>query len=162
MSPRREYTAVLSLLLGAGVLGLVASGAVWRQDAARPPFAVLPEAVTGVQAAPEVRAAALVALAGSLAVLATGRRGRLVVGVLVAGAGAAGAVGAAGSLAAATTWWPAVALGSSTLLVLAGSALAVRGGQWPTPGARYDRGAPRVEGPRSTWEALDRGEDPTV
>jgi hypothetical protein len=163
MTPRREYVGVLVLLVGAGVTALVASGATWQELPSSSPLPVVPEAVSGARAAPEVRAAALVALAASLAVLATGRRGRLVVGVLVAGTGIAATVGAAGAFATATTAWPAVAaLGSALLLVLAGSLVAVRGGRWPTMGSRYQPSERRAETTRSTWDALDRGEDPTV
>jgi hypothetical protein len=162
MTPRREYVAVLTLLVGAGVLALVASGATWQELPSRSPLPVAPEAVSGGRAAPEVRAAALVALAASLAVLAAGRRGRQVVGVLVAAAGIAATVGAAGAFATATTAWPAIALGSALLLVLAGSSVAVRGGRWPTMGSRYQPSLHRAETTRSAWDALDRGEDPTV
>jgi Tryptophan-associated transmembrane protein (Trp_oprn_chp) len=162
MTSRREYVAVLVLLVGAGVLALVASGATWQELPPRSPLPVAPEAVSGARAAPEVGAAALVALAASLAVLATGRRGRLLIGLLVATGGIAATVGAAGGLATATTAWPAVATGSALLLVLAGSLVAVRGGRWPTMGTRYQPSARRAEGTRSTWDALDRGEDPTV
>lgn len=162
MTPRREYVAVVALLVGAGVLALVASGATWQEIPSSSPLPVAPEAVSGGRSAPEVRAAALVALAATQAVLATGRRGRLVVGVLVAATGTAAAIGAAGAIATATTAWPAVALGSALLLVLVGSSVAVRGGRWPTMGSRYQPSVRRAETTRSTWDALDRGEDPTV
>lgn len=162
MTPRREYVAGLALLVGAGLLALVASGATWQEIPTRSPLPVPPEAVSGARVAPQVRAAALVALAASLAVLATGRRGRLVVGALVAATGVAAAVGAAGAVETATTPWPQVALGSALLLVVAGSSVAVRGGRWPTMGSRYQPPERRAESTRSTWDALDRGEDPTV
>ncbi len=60
--------------------------------------------------------------------------------------------------------------GSSSVLLVAAGALvtatsafaAARSRRWPPP-RRGERMTPRREpGPRDTWDALDRGEDPTV
>lgn len=78
---------------------------------------------------------------------------------------------AADAEVASTPWWLAVALGG-LLLVAVGALAVVRGGRWPVLGRRYepqdpDGGAasapasPAAAGPAATWDALDRGVDPT-
>ena len=42
MTPRREYVAVVALLVGAGVLALVASGATWQEIPSSSPLPVAP------------------------------------------------------------------------------------------------------------------------
>jgi hypothetical protein len=56
-----------------------------------------------------------------------------------------------------TLWW-LVALGAGALAAAGGGLVAVRGGDFATFSSRYDRAGAR---PRSTWEALDHGIDPT-
>ena len=162
MTPRREYAVVVAVLAAGGAAGLLASGAVWQEVPGDLPLPVLPEVVTGTEAAPAVRAVSLVALAGTLAVLATRRRGRRAVGVLLALAGLVAAAAAVSWVGGDSTRWPAVALGAALTVTAAGVLVAVRGGRWPVLGARYERGSRPVETSRSTWDALDRGEDPTV
>lgn len=79
------------------------------------------------------------------------------------------ATGPVDSVSTSPAW--AVAVVVAGLLVAAGGLLvAVRGPSWPGMGTRYERiGAttPRrpaarpAEGNRATWDALDRGDDPT-
>ncbi|WP_157987553.1 TIGR02234 family membrane protein [Jiangella endophytica] len=65
--------------------------------------------------------------------------------------------------------WPVAVVVAGLLVLLAGLLVAVRGPSWPSMGARYERSggrAPRrapkpAEGNRATWDALDRGDDPT-
>ncbi|WP_435871996.1 Trp biosynthesis-associated membrane protein [Micromonospora echinospora] len=67
--------------------------------------------------------------------------------------------------------WPALVLAGGLALAAGGAFTALRGDDWPAMGARYERraapaaepGRPAVErGTRDAWDALDRGEDPTV
>ena len=46
---------------------------------------------------------------------------------------------------------------------LGAAAVILRARHWPQPRSRYDTPAgTRTAAPRDTWEALDRGEDPTA
>lgn len=194
MSPtaRRELAvAVLLCLLGAAAVLIATSGAWATVDVAgtslAPPRTV---AVTGTQVAPGVRALGLVGLAGVVALAATRRTGRTVVGLLLlaAGAGVVAAVLAADAGPAlaravavgggqaddvlAGTARPPLAIVGGVLLGLAGLLVTARGRRWSALSARYDAPAARAQQPvdeaaagarqeRALWEALDRGEDPT-
>lgn len=81
----------------------------------------------------------------------------------------------AGMLASSGRDGPWVAIVAGTLAVLGGLLSTVRSTRWPAMGARYDApAARRPQGPapagaggpeasdRETWDALDRGEDPTT
>ncbi|MBB5789691.1 Trp biosynthesis-associated membrane protein [Jiangella mangrovi] len=65
--------------------------------------------------------------------------------------------------------WAVAVVAAGLLVAAAGTLVAVRGPGWPGMGARYERpaggeGAPArrpAEGNRATWDALDRGDDPT-
>jgi hypothetical protein len=147
---RRELAyAVIACLLGAG-LGYLA----WTR--------------AGGDLGPWLRPLALVGLAGAGALLATRGPLRTVVGGLVTacGLGIVAAAPYAWSRNAAPGWPAVAALGG--LALAAGGALAlVRGRRWPAMGARYERrrrepdAGGRGSGTLQTWEALDRGEDPT-
>lgn len=84
-----------------------------------------------------------VALAGVVAIAATRRVTRALVGVALAAAGVA-------------------ALGANVLggavLAATGALVAVRGPRWPALGSRYDAPAKRED----PWAVLDRGDDPTL
>jgi uncharacterized membrane protein (TIGR02234 family) len=69
--------------------------------------------------------------------------------------------------------WPVLAVGAGAVGLAAGLLVVLRGRRWPGMGRRYERpdaAAPRpAERPRTeeeraqaAWQALDRGEDPTV
>ncbi|MGH1562716.1 Trp biosynthesis-associated membrane protein [Mumia sp. DW29H23] len=148
--------------------------------------------VSGNDALPVVGGLALVALAGSVAVLASAGRVRTGVGLVVALAslGAAVAVVTGGdavhdalvsSLAdspamagdaalqerladeATTTAWRWACLAALVVSALAGAAVVRWGRHWPSMGRRYDSvGQQRAEADDDPWKALDRGEDPTV
>ncbi|MGK5672217.1 Trp biosynthesis-associated membrane protein [Micromonospora sp. URMC 106] len=180
---RRELTyAVLLCVAGAG-LALWASTRTWAVElTARPtPLPPLRDTRTGTDLLPWLPALALVGLAGGGAVLATRGRARRLLGGLLAALGAAVAAGGGYGLVAAfdgelSRQWPALCLVGGVLAVAGGLLTALRGRRWPAMGARYERpargaGAPvardadgRVTGRRTTeaWDALDRGEDPTV
>ncbi len=66
------------------------------------------------------------------------------------------------------TAWPYAVLVAGLLVAVAGLLAVVRGASWEALGARYEppaaagtAPAPAPEGDKHTWEALDRGEDPT-
>ncbi|GAC1322235.1 MAG: TIGR02234 family membrane protein [Mycobacteriales bacterium] len=187
---RRELAGAVGLCLLGSALVLLAAGRPWTrftldQGGLLPPLRLAP---SGRALDPTAGALGLVGLAGVLALAATRRRGRLVVGVLVAlcGAGAAAAslrvalelpaaVGRADVLQRATgttsllpgrlavTAWPWVSAAGGALLVLAGVLVIMRGPGWAGLSARYELSASRSGAPvgPSLWDSFDRGEDPT-
>ncbi|SCL15899.1 trp region conserved hypothetical membrane protein [Micromonospora nigra] len=186
---RRELTyAVLLCLAGAG-LALWAATRTWAVElSARPaPLPPVRDTSTGAALVPWLPALAVVALAGGGAVLATRGRLRQVLGGLLALLGLAVAAGGVQGLVAGfdgevSRQWPALCLVGGLLTAGGGLLTGWRGGRWPAMGARYERparpgqvttrpggpAAPQPAGPiegRGTtqaWDALDRGEDPTV
>ncbi|WP_200209777.1 Trp biosynthesis-associated membrane protein [Micromonospora coerulea] len=176
---RRELTyAVLFCLAGAG-LAYWAATRTWSVEltdrGALPPSR---RARSGADLVPWVSALALVALAGGGAVLATRGRARRLLGGLLTLLGLAVAAGGGYGLAAAfggevSRQWPALCLVGGLLTAAGGLVTALRGGDWPAMGARYERPVPTAQptatdgpavgrGTRDAWDALDRGEDPTV
>ena len=89
---------------------------------------------------------------------------------------ASGAAAPTGVAAETSTFWPLVALAAGCVSALAGLLVTVRGRRWPGLGTRYEApgAAPAaaaatpaaatdpVRADRQLWEALDRGDDPTV
>ncbi|MDA8436968.1 MAG: Trp biosynthesis-associated membrane protein [Actinomycetales bacterium] len=176
---RRGYAVALVLLVAGGALLLLAYGRVWVSvtvsDAGLPALHV---DLTGHDLQPEGTAAALVALAGVAALVATRRVGRLVsgavllvVGLLVAartvqfGLTRSARPGYGDTIASivaertgvdlpqvaatASPWWLAGLLGA--LLVAAGGAVTLlRGPAWPEMGRRYERAdAPAADDTRA-------------
>ncbi|MEV6369128.1 Trp biosynthesis-associated membrane protein [Micromonospora musae] len=180
---RRELTyAVLLSLAGAG-LALWAATRTWSVELTVRPSPLPPERVasTGTALLPWLPALAVVGLAGGGAVLATRGRVRQLLGGLLALLGLAVAIGGgygliAGFEGVVSRQWPVLCLVGGLLAGAGGLLTALRGRDWPAMGARYERpsraaavppdGAPAgpVTGRRTTeaWDALDRGEDPTV
>ncbi|MEV1330194.1 Trp biosynthesis-associated membrane protein [Micromonospora costi] len=179
---RRELTyAVLLCLAGAG-LALWAATRTWSVELSVRPAPLPPEraAHTGAGLLPWLPALAVVGLAGGGAVLATRGRLRQGLGALLALLGLVVAAGGGYGLVAAfegtvSRQWPALSLVGGLLAAGGGALTALRGRTWPAMGARYERpvrntappAAPPagpVTGRRTTeaWDALDRGEDPTV
>ncbi|SBT44566.1 Trp biosynthesis-associated membrane protein [Micromonospora auratinigra] len=174
---RRELTyAVLLCLAGAG-LAFWAVTRTWSVElTARGSLPPSRHARTGADLLPWVSALAVVGLAGAGAVLATRGRVRRLVGVLLTGLGLAVAAGGGYGLTegGVSRQWPALVLAGGLLAATGGVLTALRGAGWPAMGARYERAhrpagppgdadRPAVErGTRDAWEALDRGEDPTV
>jgi uncharacterized membrane protein (TIGR02234 family) len=178
-------TAVLLCLLGA-FLVLVAAGRAWVSvDVPASPLAeARTDAHTGTDLVPGLSALGLVGLAGVVALAATRRTGRVLVGaVLVAtGGGVVASVLSVVSTAFAeelpdqptdavatfTAWSAPTALGG-VLLVAAGVLTVARGRGWAALGQRYEApattgspAAPQQLTEKGLWEALDRGEDPTA
>jgi uncharacterized membrane protein (TIGR02234 family) len=167
---RREIVVATVLTVVGAVLVLVAAGRTWATATVSVLGVAAPPAhLSGRSLEPLAAALGLVALAGAVAILATRGVGRLVVGVVVALAGA-GALASALSVSASavrtsgalhdkvptatlraaivtvdlTGWRHVCALGG-LCLVAAGLLVAVRGRQWGTMGRKYD--APVTSGP---------------
>ncbi len=188
---RERGLAVLGCLVGAGLV-LSCGAATWasaRVGAPRSPgdgtavAAPLAAHWSGGTLAPGCTALALVGLAAAVAIVATRRVGRTVVGVLAIAAGIgiiylAGRVGA-DPLAAAWdtdtvaqfslggradisevhgTAAPWLAVFGGVLLTAAGMFAAVRGRRWPAMSGRYQA---RDARPVDAWDAIERGHDPT-
>ena len=181
------YLVVLGVLLAGAVLCLVGSGMSWGV-AQRADLVSTEVAVAGGDLVPFARAVGLLGLAAVVAVHASRGWGRRLVGVLLAVAGGAvvgqtylvgrdlgdrvlrhleGPAGA-GEYARAEAAWsgPLVMAAGGAAVAAAGMAVAAWGPQWPSMGARYERPAasrPANESSdRTAWDALDRGEDPTI
>lgn len=146
--------------------------------------------LAGRDLAPLGAAMGWVGLAAVAALLATKTWGRRVTGavVLLAG-GIAGVTGlafglseiasggggafveaalgartdAAAESVSTTAWW-VVATGAGLAVMASGLLAVVDGPSWPRLGARYSRDSAAVStrGAAATWDALDRGEDPTI
>ncbi|TDC43683.1 Trp biosynthesis-associated membrane protein [Micromonospora sp. KC213] len=175
---RRELAyAVLLCLAGAG-LAVWAATRTWAVEVtARGGLPPIRQDRSGAQLLPWLSALALVELAGGGAVLATRGRVRRLLGVLLALLGLAVAAGGgygltAGFVGELSRQWPALCLLGGLLAAAGGGLAAWRGDRWPAMGARYERrprpeptpdGRPAAQrSTRETWDALDRGEDPTV
>lgn len=181
------YLVVLGVLLVGAVLCLVASGMSWGR-AQRADLVSTEVEVSGGDLVPIGQAVGLLGLAAVMAVHATRRWGRRLVGVLLTVAGVAvggqaflvgrdlagrvlghlqGPAGAGEYTGVGTAWGgPLVMTAGGVAVAASGVAIAVWGPRWPSMGARYERRAasrPANEsGERAAWDALDRGEDPTV
>lgn len=182
MTSRREAPAAFLAALTAGVLLLVAVAQRWASGHANTQQAliVVSKHVSGRTAAPVVAAAGVVALAAAASIPATRGRGRQIVGAIVTLVGGAAASESllrritaqrdlrhalpAGATVSATGW-PYVALVGSVLLVGVGLVMALRGARWPSLSSRYEAAPSKRSvpaGDAGTWDALDRGEDPTT
>jgi hypothetical protein len=149
--------------IGAALL-LLSSGRPWTQSG----FAHL--ARTGHQLTAVPDGCGVVALAGLAVIAVTRGRSRIAVALVVTIAGAGAVAASAGQLSRpALTGWPWLALIAGLLVGAAGVLVTVRGGGWAGPTARFAAGGARPSaGPRTAdpqvaaWDALDRGEDPTL
>lgn len=184
---RTELGAALLLFLAGGALLLLASGRPW--GTARLPPPVRSVGVTGGELSGLPYAAGLLGIAGMLALVATRRYGRLVVGGLLAAVAVAtlvvdvsavgrvtarvratdAAVRAVGTgarqLAVHGTVWPWVSVVGAVLLLLGSLLVLARGARWAGMSARYDApGTPRrvVDPEVELWDSFDRGDDPTA
>lgn len=169
MSPGRQLgLSVLASLAGAG-LSLWAITRVWSvQVTERPGLSALRDTTTGAAEQPWVAGLAVVALAGAGALLATRGVVRRVLGgllIVVGVAVAAGTIAARAGLSGGSIAWPVAGSAGGAIIALGGLVAARSGHRWPVMGARYERAtAPVAAEPadtRATWDALDRGVDPT-
>jgi hypothetical protein len=157
--------AIILCLVGAG-LALYAATRTWAVDVTVRP-APLPDLRTPHDGGPWLSALAVVGLAGAGAVVATRGQVRRAVGVLLTIVGLALTVGGAIGLRD-SGGWPTLCMIGGIAVVAAGGMTITRAGTWSTLGARYDRDRPvpaAQDGSVTSdqaWDALDRGEDPTV
>lgn len=188
MRSRRVFVAVLCGCALTGGLVLIAAGRVWG----RAMLTTVTGSADRVSVTGHVAEAALPALGIALLVLAAGviaARGwlRRVVGLVVVFVGAvvvALAVASRTDVSSAlehrtfavahtsvpphTSVWAVVTAMAGLVAVGCGALTVVFGARWPALGARYDAAGARGSAGDSSatamseWDALDRGEDPTV
>lgn len=161
MTSSRAYLAVLGVLLAGGMLLLVASGVTWGEAEATG-RAVPVVSVSGRDVLPAAQAVGLLALAAVVAIHASRRWGRRVIGGVLAVAGAGIVVGSylialelpnrvlryadgpdgTGGFDAASvsTGGPMLAAAGGLLVAVAGLGVMVVGPRWPGMGSRYVRG----------------------
>lgn len=185
---RGGYRSAVLLLAVCGAGMLWAAASTWVTATASP--AGLPQvtvSATGNEVLPSVGAAGIVALAGIAGVWATRGRWRTLIGallVVVIGwatvavavfavslpSGASDAVAnAAGVLpddllqTSVAPWW-LLALAAAIVGVVGAVMVTLRGAAWSSMGDRYSRGSQASTALTSAqvWDALDRGEDPTI
>ncbi|MEY9926124.1 putative membrane protein (TIGR02234 family) [Catenulispora sp. GP43] len=161
---RRELTLTVLLALLGGVLAWAAAGRPWATATVGQAPNTLKVAASGNDLSAGVTALGLTALAGGLALFATQRLARRLVGVLLIAAGVGAAVYAFGERGAShashvlagkaaakgyavghvaahtAAWWLLAAVGG-VLVVLAGVATVIRGAAWPGMSSRYDNAA---------------------
>lgn len=187
-----RLAVLLSVLGSAGVL--FAASRAWVTFSSEQVLTIARSTteVSGNLIVPGARALALVGLAGVVAVAATRRTGRALVGLLVlaAGLGVMSVVGTVladslltrGIQAAANERglqllqgvthpvWAYGCLLGGLVLTLAGLLVAVRGRRWAALSSAYEPPVPRPAamneappaGDKAVWDALDRGDDPTT
>ncbi|MDQ7904574.1 Trp biosynthesis-associated membrane protein [Phytohabitans sp. ZYX-F-186] len=164
MNERRQIACTVLLCLAGAGLALFAATRTWTVDVVtRPePLPSLRTPRTGGDLLPWLPPLAVVGLAGSGAIVATRRWARRWIGVLLLLVGLGVVAGGAYGLRETTAW--ALACVAGGLALAAGGALtALRGPSWPGLGTRYERAARRRgDRPTDAWDALDRGEDPTL
>lgn len=174
----RLYGPVVVLLLVAAAAAVWALQQVWVMAEVREPgLPVEAVSLTGAQLYPGSLASAWVALASVAAIVALGGRWRRGVGVVVLVCAAGVLIAAiafpitshiesvSGSYttnpeitAVAASWWLIIAV-SGLLIALCALTTIGFSGTWRKLSARQGRSAAK---PRNSWDALDRGEDPTT
>lgn len=182
--PRTYRNALIALIVGAALL-LLGYSLPWASVTV-PLVAGGPATsqveLSGSSLAPLASVAGWLAAAGLAGIIATRTWGRLIIGAIVAVAGAgsllacawfavapaalvqAAAESRAGESLAelgdyAITWWWLPTLLASALVLTAGVLTCARGRTWPGLGRKYDRANPRQ---LTAWQALDEGQDPTL
>jgi uncharacterized membrane protein (TIGR02234 family) len=180
---RTQLVSVLACLAGAG-LTLYAVTRVWSvQVETRPGLSDLRTEQTGAESQPWLIGLALVALAGAGALLATRGTVRRGLGVLLTVIGAGIAVGGvmarltvdAGDAGAAALLGPVASVLGGAVVAVGGVLAARHGHRWSAMSSRYERSTvppatpqpvarsvPDETDTRSLWDALDRGDDPTI
>lgn len=164
MRRERGYAAAAAVV-GAGVALLAASRGWFEVTGRTRPdsfSAAAVDHVTGSDRYPWLTALALVALAGGGAVLATKGLVRTVVGGLLVVAGTG--IVLAGALAVAREaepLWPIAAVLGGAAVFDAGWLTVQKGRSWTSMGARYERATTVDDSPKSMWDELDHGRDPT-
>jgi hypothetical protein len=183
MSGRRGLLAALSACIGASAIVVIAAGRVWRSaDLVAATGQRVSVHVTGHTAEPALPALGIALMVMAGAVLAARGWLRRVVGlvtVVIGGAVVALSIASRAdaanelqhqafavshaTVADSLSGWAIVTIIAGLVAVLAGSVTVVLGAGWPALGSRYDApGARRTDNLAGDWDALDRGEDPTV
>jgi uncharacterized membrane protein (TIGR02234 family) len=178
----RSRALAFGCLLIGGALALIGSGQPWWRTAGE--GVVLK--FSGTQATAGLsQALAIVALAGTLLMLALRTRGRRIIGSLLVlvGVGLA-VVGGLGSRPSAdaiggqvsqvspadtlsATAWPWIFVGSGVLITIGAVLTMITAGTWPSRSDRFRPGSGKSEDPDSgdpaeLWKAMDAGVDPTT
>ncbi len=150
MTPGRERgVAIGAVAVGACVALLAGLGSTGTSGAGTG----VPGATGGASAG---AALALVVLAGAGAVLLVRKRAKQALGVVLL-------LVALGLVTTGLSPLRVAPVLGGLLSAVGAALVVVRAGRWPQPRSRYDAPAARRDGtPRDTWEALDRGEDPTA
>jgi uncharacterized membrane protein (TIGR02234 family) len=193
VTPRRELWLALALCLLGSAVALLGVRHAWSSYETSGGLTIdeVSKPIRGTAVAGVVQALAVVGLAGVVAVAATKRRGRVLVGVLLAAAGAL-VVADVVSLAvdglghrlaregcrglcvvsqeqydAGPDWaWPVLTAVGGLLLLAGGLLVVVRGRRWAALGASYEAPSARAEAEpvtdKAVWDALDEGHDPTA
>ncbi len=182
--PRAYRNALLALVIGAALL-LLGYSMTWAT--APIPIVVGGPASTQVELsgrdiAPLASVAGWISAAGLAGIIATRTWGRVIIGAVIAIAGAGSLIATAWFAAASTefiqaaaevrageplpdvagasiTWWWIPTLLASLLALGAGLMTCTRGRSWPGLSRKYDRSTPRR---LTDWQALDEGQDPTL
>ena len=178
----RSRALAFGCLLIGGALALIGSGQPWWRAAGE--GVVLK--FSGTQATGGLsQALAVVALAGTLLMLALRTRGRRIIGglLVLVGAGLAvvGGLGLRPSADAigsqvhevtmadtlSATVWPWIFLGSGVLITIGAVLTIITAGTWPSRSDRFRPGSGSSEDPDSgdpteLWKAMDAGVDPTT
>ncbi|MFI5897245.1 Trp biosynthesis-associated membrane protein [Actinoplanes sp. NPDC051513] len=172
---RRAYALTLVACLAGAALALYAITRTWSVHMTpRPGMTALRDARMGTDVEPWVTGLALVALAGTGALLATSGWARRVLGALLALAGTGVVIGTIvgragldpGSAGAGGTTWPILCAVGGLIIAAGGITAARLGHRWPRMSARYDRKppAPRTEplaGPSASASALSHAPSAT-
>ena len=188
MTSRRAFVAVLCGCAVSGAVVLLAAGRTWGTASLTTVTGSIDRvSVTGhaaESALPALGVALLVLAAGVIAARGWLRRVVALVVVFVGAAVVALAVASRSDVASAlehrtfavahtsvpahTSGWAVLTVIAGVVAVGCGALTAVLGSRWPALGSRYEAvGARRAEADAggaavSEWDALDRGEDPTV
>jgi len=183
---RRGLAGALAAIVLAGAATLLCAGRQWGAATLTASTGARVSAqVTGRDVSEALPALGVLLLVLAVSVVATRGQLRRIAGLVVVAAGGAivaVAITSRDDVAAALrakafavaspdvhsglSAWAVVAAVAGVLAVLAGAATAVAGHGWPGLGRRYEAPTPSTALPAdregSTWEALDRGEDPTT
>lgn len=184
MNGRRGMVIAVALVAAGGAVAVVTAGRSWAQASLVAATGTPTHAgVSGHVVAPAMSALGLALVALAAATVAARGFVRRVVGALVVAIGSAVVAVAAhghadlpgalvrrafavqpnGVHADVSPWW-VVAACAGVVAVLAGALTVALAGRWPAMGARYETPAARGRGDAAAtaWDALDRGEDPTL
>lgn len=171
---RRSYALAIVACLAGAALALYAITRVWSIHLTpRPGMSALRESRTGTDLEPWVTGLALVALAGTGALLATSGWARRVLGIVLALCGAGIVIGAIvgrvgldpGTAGAGGTAWPILCAVGGLIIVAGGVTTTRHGHEWPGMSARYDRNPvppPRTDGERPAPNAGNGSSTPAA